>query len=523
MTEQSRPVILCILDGWGHREEADHNAIAAANTPNWDAMLQHYPHGTINASEGDVGLPDGQMGNSEVGHMNIGAGRIVMQDLPRIDAAIANGSLASNKTLGAYIKKLKQSGGDCHLMGLLSDGGVHSHQNHIIALAKLVAAAGVHVWIHAFLDGRDTPPRSAKDYLHTLHDAIEPNENIQLASICGRYFAMDRDTRWDRVQKAYDLLVNGKGASAEHALSAISRAYEEDDTGDEFVQPYVLEGYDGMDDGDGILMANFRADRARQILHALLDPTFNGFKRKRVVSFTATAGMVEYSFELNKLVPALFPAEVLNNMLGEIIANAGLTQLRIAETEKYAHVTFFMSGGREEPFKGEERILVPSPDVATYDLKPEMSAYDVTDQLVDAISNQRYDVIIVNYANGDMVGHTGDMNAAIAAVEAVDTCLGRLVEAVKSVNAAMIITADHGNVELMQSQTSGQAHTAHTLNLVPFVCVSNTLKEQQFPIREGRLADLAPTVLQLAGLDKPVEMTGESLLPNNALGDRAIA
>ncbi len=520
MSTTPKPVILCILDGWGHREETDHNAIAQAHTPHWDTLWRDYPHGVLHASEGQVGLPCGQMGNSEVGHMNIGAGRIVMQDLPRIDAAIADGSLAQNPTLATFMHQLKQSNGSCHLMGLLSDGGVHSHMNHIIALANTVAATGIPVKLHLFLDGRDTPPKSALAYLQTLQNAIA--DDITIATISGRYYAMDRDKRWDRVERAYDAIIDAIGARYDEAEDAIEAAYAQN-TSDEFILPMVQQSYTGIQEGDGLLMANFRADRARQLLTALLDPSFSGFARKRIASFAATAGMVEYSDALNPLIPALFFPESLSNILGEVVADAGLTQLRIAETEKYAHVTFFMSGGREEPFTGEERILIPSPNVATYDLQPEMSAAELTDKLVDAITAQRHDLIIVNFANPDMVGHSGDMQAAIKAVEAVDTALGRIHAALEKAGGAMIISADHGNVEQLQDHTTGQAHTAHTLNLVPVICTGATFKGQHFPIREGKLADLAPTVLALLGLKKPAEMTGESLIPAEALDARAIA
>jgi 2,3-bisphosphoglycerate-independent phosphoglycerate mutase len=456
------------------------------------------------------------MGNSEVGHMNIGAGRVVMQDLPRIDAAIADGSLAQNPTLASFIARLGESGGTCHLMGLLSDGGVHAHQHHIIALAQIVAASGIPVCIHAFLDGRDTPPKSANAYLTQLESAIKDKSNITLATLSGRYYAMDRDNRWDRVQRAYRTLVHPDDTRADNAQSALNAAYAQELT-DEFILPVALGDYRGMHDGDGLLMANFRADRARQLLHALLDPDFIGFVRDITPRFIATAGMVEYSTALAPLIPALFAPESLTNILGEVVAHAGLKQLRIAETEKYAHVTFFMSGGREAPFTGEDRILIPSPNVATYDLKPEMSAPELTDKLVEAITANTYDLIIVNYANTDMVGHSGNIKAAMAAVEAVDTCLGRLHDAVLKAGGALIISADHGNAEQMQDHASGQAHTAHTLNLVPAVFVGAAFKGQSFPVREGRLADLAPTVLSLMGLPKPTEMTGESLIPSEAL------
>jgi len=449
------------------------------------------------------------MGNSEVGHMNIGAGRVVMQDLPRIDAAIADGSLAINPELVAFIKKLQRSQGTCHLLGLLSPGGVHSHQHHLAALAHIVAAAGVKVRVHAFLDGRDTPPSSALEYVRNFLTATSAQPLIGLGTISGRYYAMDRDKRWDRVGKAYDALVLGQGKRAPDADSAITQSYTASTT-DEFVLPTAIGDYAGMQDGDGVLMGNFRADRAREILTALLDPMFDGFTRSKIVRFAAAAGLVEYSSALNPFITTLFPPEIVRDSLGEVVSRAGLKQLRIAETEKYAHVTFFFNGGEELVFEGEDRILVPSPKVATYDLQPEMSAFEVTDRLVGAIDSGKYDLIVVNYANGDMVGHTGDIAAAIKAVEAVDACLGRLDEAVRRAGGVMLITADHGNVETMHDDTTGQAFTAHTLNRVPAMLVNGPAEVRA--LRDGKLADIAPTMLALMGLPQPATMTGQSLL-----------
>lgn len=513
MSQRPKPVLLCILDGWGHREERDHNAIANAHTPNWDYLLANYPHGVINASEGEVGLPEGQMGNSEVGHMNIGAGRVVMQDLPRIDAAIADGTLAKNDNLQRFISALKQSQGTCHLLGLASDGGVHAHQYHLAALARIVADAGVPVRLHAFLDGRDTPPRSASGYIQQLQADLGNRSNIQIATLCGRYFAMDRDKRWDRVAKAYALMVNGTGELSDSPESAISAAYDSHKVSDEFVPPFVFSGYSGMKDGDGLLMANFRADRARQLLTALLDPDFTGFARERVIPFAATLGMVEYSDALNPLIPSIFPAESLSEILGDVVSRAGMKQLRIAETEKYAHVTFFFNGGVETPFEDEDRILIPSPKVATYDLQPEMSAPEVTEALVKAIESAKYDFIVCNYANTDMVGHSGDMQAAMQAVEAVDTALGQLYRAIITAGGAMLITADHGNAEQMHDHGSNQSHTAHTLNLVPLIVIHHDFKGVIQPLATGKLADIAPTVLELLRLPQPAAMSGHSLLP----------
>lgn len=511
MTRSDRPcpVVLCILDGWGHRADRADNGILQARTPSWDRILASSPHALLQASELFVGLPKGQMGNSEVGHMNIGAGRVVLQDLPRIDQAIADGSLAANKQLAAFGAKLKKSGGTAHLIGLLSPGGVHSHQDHIAALAGMLAKAGVRVAVHAFLDGRDTPPRSAAEYLAKFLADVRGNDTVELATVSGRYYAMDRDKRWDRVEKAYAALVEGRGETAETGRAAIDRAYAAGQS-DEFVLPTVISGYSGMKDGDGVICANFRADRVREILAALLDPAFAGFPRSRIVHFAAAAGLTEYSAELNPLLATLFPPEELGETFGEIVAHAGLHQLRIAETEKYAHVTFFFNGGQEAQFPGEERILVPSPKVATYDLQPEMSAPELTDRLVEAIGSGRFDVVVVNYANTDMVGHSGDLAAAIKAVEAVDACLGRLAAAVESAGGALLVTADHGNAEMMRDPRTGQPHTAHTTNPVPVVLFN--APQGVLGLEDGRLADIAPTLLAVLGLAQPAAMTGRSLL-----------
>ena len=459
---RQRPVVLCVLDGWGYRAETtDDNAIRKAKKPNLDRLCKSWPMAHLQASEQFVGLPQGQMGNSEVGHMNLGAGRVVMQDLPRIDAAIADGSLAKSPALGALIDKVKKGGGSVHLMGLLSPGGVHSHQDHMAALANVLGKAGVKVWVHGFLDGRDTPPRSADAYIRRFLDATKAATTVTFGSIHGRYYAMDRDKRWDRVEKAYRTLVDAAGEQAPDAPTALAQAYARN-LSDEFVLPTAIAGYSGMRDGDAVLVANFRADRVREILHALLDPAFDGFERERSVTFAAALGLTEYSTELNRFIGTIFPPQSLDNMMGAVIAKAGLRQLRIAETEKYAHVTFFFNGGEEAPFPGETRILVPSPKVATYDLQPEMSAPAVTDKLVAAIQSGEFDFIVVNYANTDMVGHTGDLEAAIHAVETVDTCLGRVCDAVVKMGGALFITADHGNAEMMRDPATGQAHTARS-------------------------------------------------------------
>ena len=506
--DRPRPLVLCILDGWGWREERADNAIALAKTPNWTRFLAAYPHALLQSSGLQVGLPVGQMGNSEVGHMNLGAGRVVMQELPRIDTAVADGSLARNPALTRMIAGVKATGGTCHLMGLLSPGGVHSHQDHLAALARTIADAGVTVAVHAFLDGRDVPPSSAKEYLARFQADIAGHDAF-VATVSGRYYAMDRDKRWDRVHLAWNALVEGKGETAPDAIAAVTLSYAAGKT-DEFVLPTVIGSYGGMKDGDALLMGNFRADRAREILACLVDPAFDGFARPRQVDFAARLGLTEYSKDLDVFLDALFPAEPLSNILGEVLSRADLKQLRIAETEKYAHVTFFFNGGREKVFPGEERILVPSPKVATYDLQPEMSAREVTDKLVAAIEGGSFDVVVVNYANGDMVGHTGFLAAAITAVETVDACLGRLEATVIAAGGAMLVTADHGNAELMKDPVTGQPYTAHTTGPVPLVLVAPPAGTAAS--RDGRLADVAPTMLALLHLAQPAEMTGHSLL-----------
>ncbi len=504
-----KPVVLCILDGWGYREDAADNAISQAYAPNFKKLWTERPHALLDASEEHVGLPQGQIGNSEVGHMNLGAGRVIYQDLPLIDKAIKTGELAKNTTLLDFINHLKKTGGTCHLMGLASPGGVHAHQRHITYLARAVAEEGVPVSVHAFLDGRDVPPQSAAAQIAELQKALASIIGVSLATLCGRYYAMDRDKRWERVEKAYDLLVEGKGTEAIDPVAAIHASYAAG-VFDEFVLAVTLNGYAGMKNGDGILFANFRSDRARQILAALLDPDFDGFQRTRIIKFASALGMVEYSTELNKFLGALFPPKSIDSSLGEIIANAGKKQLRIAETEKYPHVTFFFNGGREEPFAGEVRIIVPSPKVATYDLQPEMSAGAVTDKVVEAISKGVFDLVVLNYANPDMVGHTGSLEAAIKAVEAIDQCLGRLIDAVKSQGGTIILTADHGNCEMMTDHENGGPHTAHTLDRVPVILINGPSEIKT--LRDGKLADVAPTILELMHLSKPSVMDGQSLI-----------
>jgi 2,3-bisphosphoglycerate-independent phosphoglycerate mutase len=504
--QQQRPVMLVILDGWGWREEAADNAVRQANTPTFDRLWENGPHGFLHASGQDVGLPEGQMGNSEVGHLNIGAGRVVVQDLPRIDAAIKNGEIERAPALVELIKRIKRSTGVCHLIGLVSPGGVHSHQDHAAALAKILDHAGVPVLVHAITDGRDTPPQSAGDDVKRLLSALP--KSAAVATVSGRYYAMDRDKRWDRVEKAYRAMVEAEGPRFSDAAAVIADAYANKKF-DEFIVPAMVGNYRGMKDGDGVLCFNFRADRVREILSALLDKDFSGFSRKRVVRFAAAIGMAEYSTELDKLMGTIFPPQTLKHILGEVVADAGRKQLRMAETEKYAHVTYFLNGGREEPLPGEDRILVPSPKVATYDLQPEMSAPELTDKAVGAIASGQYDLIVLNYANPDMVGHTGSLPAAIKAVETVDAGLGRIVQAIEKAGGALVVTADHGNCELMRDPKTGGPHTAHTTNPVPVILVG---ARNRALAAEGRLADIAPTLLELMELPKPQEMTGKSLL-----------
>lgn len=504
-----KPVVLCVLDGWGWSDDDANNAIVQANTPVFDRLLRQCPNSLLKTCGTDVGLPAGQMGNSEVGHLNLGAGRIVNQDTLRIDAAIGDGSLANNPGLTGFIDKLKASGGTCHLMGLISPGGVHSHQDQITALAKTVGGAGVPVAIHAFLDGRDTPPRSADRFMAAFVDGLKGCEAARIATITGRYYAMDRDNRWDRVEQAYRALVTAEGKTAIDPGAAIAASYA-DDVGDEFVLPTIIGPYGGIRDGDGVLMGNFRADRAREILTALLEGQFDGFRRSRTAKFAAAAGLVEYSDRLNTLMSVLFLPIALDAIMGEVVSKANLRQFRIAETEKYAHVTFFFNGGEETPFPGEERLLIPSPKVATYDLQPEMSAAEVTDGLVGAIESANYDFIMVNYANPDMVGHTGILSAAVKAIETVDLCLGRLEQAVNAAGGTLLITADHGNAETMTDPKSGEPFTSHTLNVVPAILVNAPDHIQT--MESGRLADVAPTLLDLMGLAIPQQMTGHSLV-----------
>ena len=502
-----KPVMLLILDGWGHREEVEDNALAQADLPNWRHLLATCPHTLVHTEGRHVGLPDGQMGNSEVGHMNLGAGRIVYQDLTRVDAAIEDGSFFANAELNAACRDAIAHDGTLHVMGLLSPGGVHSHEAHIFAMLDLAHRAGVpRVAVHAFLDGRDTPPQSAEASLRALQALCDRLGNARIASVGGRYFAMDRDKRWDRVRRGWDAIVEAAGEHrATDALSALQAAYARGEN-DEFVAPTVIGAASPMRDGDAVVCMNFRADRARQLTAAFVDPGCDGFVARRP-ALSRFVCLSEYDAKLP--APLAFGPDDLRHTFGEIVADAGLTQLRIAETEKYAHVTFFFSGGREALFAGEERILVPSPQVATYDLQPEMSCPELTDKLVAAIGSGRFDAIVCNIANPDMVGHSGILAAAIAAAQAVDIAIGRIAQAVREVGGALIITADHGNLEMMRDPATGQPHTAHTVGPVPLVYVG----DRDVALRGGgALRDVAPTLLDLMNVQPPAEMSGQSLL-----------
>ena len=501
----TKPVMLVVLDGWGFRPDCTDNAVAQARTPHFDALWAAGPRGYLATCGRDVGLPDGQMGNSEVGHLNLGAGRVVMQDLPRIDTAVADGSLAAHPALAAAVAALRGTGGTLHLMGLLSPGGVHAHQDHAVALARIFTGAGVQVAVHGWTDGRDTPPQSASGFVAAF-EAAQP-AGARLATLCGRYFAMDRDNRWERVSKAYDAMVQGQGAPAASAQAAITAAHAAGKT-DEFIPAAIIGGYAGMADGDGLLCFNFRADRVREIMAALVEPGFAGFERGRVPHFAMALSLTQYSTALAPHLTTLFAPQSMADLLGQVVSRAGLTQLRMAETEKYPHVTYFLNGGEEAVLPGETRIMVPSPKVATYDVQPEMSARELAGKAVEAIALGAHDLIVLNFANADMVGHTGSLPAAIAACEAVDAGLGHIMAAMRAAGGALLVTADHGNAELMRDAATGAPHTAHTLNRVPVALQGGPAGT----LADGRLADVAPTLLALLGLPQPAAMTGRSLL-----------
>ncbi|RDH46229.1 2,3-bisphosphoglycerate-independent phosphoglycerate mutase [Zooshikella ganghwensis] len=512
MTDKRCTTALIILDGFGYREESEANAIAGANKPVWDKLWANNPHALVSGSGNDVGLPHGQMGNSEVGHMNLGAGRVVYQELTRISKAIEDGDFYTNEVLVKPVQAAVQANKAVHIMGLMSPGGVHSHESHLHAMVDLAVKQGAtKVYVHAFLDGRDTPPRSAENSLAAMDAKLKDLGVGRIASIIGRYFAMDRDKRWDRVQTAYDLLTQGKAKfTANTAVAGLKAAYERDEN-DEFVKATAIVDESNnpafIEEGDAVIFMNFRADRARQLTQVFVDKEFSGFEREVVRELAGFVMLTQYSADL--AAPSAYPPAVLKNGLGEYLANLGKTQLRIAETEKYAHVTFFFSCGREEPYEGETRILVNSPKVATYDLQPEMSAPEVTDKLVDAIKSGQFDLVVCNYANGDMVGHTGDYDAAVKAIECLDECVGRVVAALEEVNGQCLITADHGNAELMVNKETGQAHTAHTTELVPLLYCG----PKQIQLHDGGvLSDIAPSLLDLMALTQPEEMTGKSLI-----------
>ncbi|MBT9539025.1 2,3-bisphosphoglycerate-independent phosphoglycerate mutase [Thiobacillus sp.] len=509
---KTTPVLLIILDGFGCRAERADNAIAQADKPNFDRLWKENPHTLIHASESEVGLPKGQMGNSEVGHLNIGAGRVVYQEFTRIDRAIESGYFFTNPALLNAIHLARDNNKTLHILGLLSDGGVHSHELHFHALLELAARQGLHkVCLHVFVDGRDTPPKSAEIYLRRLSEKIEQTGVGHIASMIGRYYAMDRDRRWQRVQAAYDLLTLGRAEFlADSPLAGLEAAYARGES-DEFVKATAIASPDGkpvkMEDGDSVVFLNFRSDRARQLSRPFIEPDFCEFEREVTPRLATYCTLTGYSDDF--VVSVAFPPERIKNGLGEYLANRGLRQLRIAETEKYPHVTFFFNGGEEASFPGEDRVLVPSPDVATYDLKPEMSAYEVTDKLVAAIEGKQYDLIVCNFANPDMVGHSGNLQAAIKAIETVDVCLGKVVAAQRARGGEVLVTADHGNAELMLDPVTGQAHTAHTLNLVPLIYVG---RRHASLAETGALEDISPTLLKMMGLPQPAEMTGEALV-----------
>lgn len=511
-SKQPTPVCLLILDGFGYRQDSKNNAIALANTPNLDLLSKTKPNSLINASEHYVGLPSGQMGNSEVGHLNIGAGRVVFQDIERINNSIEDGSFFEHEALTKSLTNLKKTGKALHIVGLLSDGGVHSHQDHIFAMIEMAAKVGLKaVYVHAFLDGRDTPPVSAAPYIAQLENTIKRCGVGKIASLNGRFYGMDRDKRWERIAPAYQLFTEGVSDYIyPTAQAALEAAYDRGEQ-DEFVKPTAIRAEGdapvGMNDGDALVFMHFRSDRARQMNTALLAKAFDGFTRNKQPQFSDYFTLTVHDAKLTNATP-IFPPVEISNTFGEHLSNLGLTQLRIAETEKYPHVTFFFNGGEETVFDGEERILVPSPKVETYDLQPEMSAFELTEQLVTAIASKKFNAIICNYANGDMVGHTGSLEAAIKAIETLDTCIGRVITAMQSIGGEVIITADHGNAETMFDEKNQQAHTQHTTNLVPFIYVGRDAQLRE----NGALADLAPTLLHLMGVEQPTEMTGKPLV-----------
>jgi 2,3-bisphosphoglycerate-independent phosphoglycerate mutase len=514
VSKAGRPLVLTILDGWGICDTVEGNAIVCARLPAYNHLWQRYPHTVLSASGEAVGLPEGQMGNSEVGHLNIGAGRVVYQELTRINRAIRDRSLFQNPVLVDAMHRAREKDQGVHLMGLLSDGGVHSHINHLLALMDLAREQGVeNLYLHCFLDGRDVPPANAKEYIIQIQQKIKEIGLGKIATVMGRYYAMDRDKRWERVEKAYRAMVYGEGIKAPFPQVAVEQSYEKRIT-DEFVEPTVIVDETGrpigkIQSGDSVIFFNFRADRAREITRAFVDADFAGFDRGKNPPQVHYVCMTQYDATIE--APIAYPPQNLDRTLGQVLAHHGLKQLRIAETEKYAHVTFFFNGGVEEPNPGEDRLLIPSPKVATYNLQPEMSAYQVTEAVIERIKSGIYDLIVLNYANPDMVGHTGMMEAAVKAVEAVDECLGKLVKAVQEQGGTLIITADHGNVEAMIDSCTGEPQTAHTTDEVPFILVRDDLMSRKLR-KGGALYDVAPTILELLGLEKPEEMSGTSLI-----------
>jgi 2,3-bisphosphoglycerate-independent phosphoglycerate mutase len=520
MSTTAKPAVLLILDGWGYSEKESFNAIHMAKTPVWDRLWKECPHTLINTSGPGVGLPAGQMGNSEVGHLNLGAGRVVYQEFTRVSRSVRTGSFFSNRTLTDAVDKAVEAGKAVHILGLLSPGGVHSHEEHIHAMARLAVERGAEkVYVHAFLDGRDMPPKSAEASLVAMQKVLDELGKGEIASIVGRFYAMDRDNRWERVEQAYDMLTLGQSEfQAPNAVTALQMAYDRGET-DEFVKTTCIHAEGAsparIEDGDAVMFMNYRSDRARQLTRVFIEEDFDGFERKALPRLSSFVSLTQYNKAFD--IPVAFPPERMNNGFGEYISRLGLRQLRLAETEKYAHVTFFFNGGREDVFEGEDRILVPSPKVATYDLQPEMSAPEVTDRLVEAIESGRYDAIICNYANSDMVGHTGDLDAAIKAIETIDQCLGRVVSSLHRVGGEALITADHGNAEQMLDEENSQPHTAHTQNPVPLIYVGRPAEM----ITDGALCDVSPTLLHLMGLPLPSEMQGHSLVEFPSDGEQA--
>ncbi|QRN41811.1 MAG: 2,3-bisphosphoglycerate-independent phosphoglycerate mutase [Neisseriaceae bacterium] len=500
---RKKPVVLLILDGVGHGLKTKDNAMFNAKTPHWDNLVENYAYGTIDASEKMVGLPEGQFGNSEVGHLNIGAGRVIDQDITRINDSIKEGTLAYVPVMKELISKKNRT---VHLIGLFSDGGVHSHIEHFFSILDILVENGLEkVAVHPFLDGRDTPPRSAKPYLKRLEKYIQDHPQVRIGSIAGRFYAMDRDNRWDRVEKAYNALVGLNTENSSDSISALEKAYERGEN-DEFVMPTLIHSDASLNNDDAVLFLNFRADRVRELLRALIEQDFDEFVRLKMPKLGYVASMTKYGAMFD--CPVMFPPQSLKNSLGEYVSKKGLRQLRIAETEKYPHVTYFFSGGREQPYPKEERILIPSPKVKTYDLKPEMSACEVTDKIIDVVNNEEFELIICNFANGDMVGHTGNLSASIRAIETLDDCIGRIVASVLRKGGEILITADHGNCEKMYDERNNQPHTQHTTNPVPFLYIG----EKATVKFGGALKDIAPTLLAMLGLEKPTEMTGENLI-----------